>query len=317
MKLATALDRLLSMTNRDQDQEEADRAPQETASFPFDRMTIARFRETFPKARWSDRLQAWTVPGKTARKRINRWLASEAARRRPYEEERGRDAFEFEPILSPYLEVYDGGFRVNTPYSKRVIEELHQVPFARWSGNDKVWEIPFASYEDLQLRWETIEEAAKWAEPRERQKRANARRGTEEEAKSKRRVAERKRGRLPVASDELPPLGRPVSTLAYGIVVITEVTGELIDPKDIVEFYPTANADHVWASWRASTFDELVNTWPAVSDPGESGRSRGWWTPTLDGLRDARKTARIRARRKTESAGLVSAETRRALRSGG
>ena len=46
------------------------------ARFPFDRMTAQRFRQTFPRARWSDRLQAWTVPGKTARRRIDRWLVS-------------------------------------------------------------------------------------------------------------------------------------------------------------------------------------------------------------------------------------------------
>lgn len=36
-------------------------------AFPFDRMTVQRFRETFPRARWSDRRKAWIVPGKTAR----------------------------------------------------------------------------------------------------------------------------------------------------------------------------------------------------------------------------------------------------------
>jgi hypothetical protein len=46
-------------------------------------MTVARFRETFPNARWSDRLQAGTVPDKTARKRIDRWLATEADRPNP------------------------------------------------------------------------------------------------------------------------------------------------------------------------------------------------------------------------------------------
>lgn len=297
------------MRNKDQDHDKADRPPPETASFPFDRMTIARFRETFPKARWSDRLQAWTVPGKTARKRINRWLASEADRRAPYEEARGRDAFEFEPILSPYLKVYDGGFRVDTPYSKKVIEELRQVPFARWNGGDKVWEIPFAFYEDLQQRWQAIEEAAKRAEPEERRKRADVRRGTEEEAKSKRRAAERKRGRLPVASDDLPPLGRPIATLAYGIVVITEVTGELVDPDVIADQYPMAREDDVWASWRVSTLDELLDTWPAGSDSGERERSRGWWKPTLEELREARRAAKIRARRKTGSTGLGTAKT--------
>jgi hypothetical protein len=138
------------MTDKRTERDKADEPPRETVSFVFDRMTVARFREVFPNARWSDRLQAWTVPGKTARRRIDQWLASEADRRAPYEEERGRDAFEFEPILSPYLQVYDRGFRIRTPYSRTVVDELRQIPFARWNGDDKVWEIPFASYDDLQ-----------------------------------------------------------------------------------------------------------------------------------------------------------------------
>ncbi|MBB4008076.1 hypothetical protein [Allorhizobium taibaishanense] len=42
------------------------------------------------------------MPGKMDRKRIEQSLAMEADRRKPNEEERGRDAFE--PILSPYLQ---------------------------------------------------------------------------------------------------------------------------------------------------------------------------------------------------------------------
>jgi hypothetical protein len=162
--------------------------PKETIAFAFDRMAVARFRETFPNARWSDSLQAWTVPGKTARRRIIRWLASEDARRSPFEEDKGRDAYEFEPILSPYLQVHDHGFRVRTPYSRMIIEELRQIPFARWNGDEKVWEIPFSSYDDLQHRWKVIEEAAKRNEPEERRKRAEARKGTDEEARARRRV---------------------------------------------------------------------------------------------------------------------------------
>jgi hypothetical protein len=295
------------MTDPDQ-HDKAVRPLQETVSFPFDRMTVARFRQTFPNARWNDRLRAWTVPGRTARKRIDRWLASEADRRNPFEEERGCDAFEFEPILSPYLQVYDSGFRIKTRYSKSVVDELRQVPFARWNGDDKVWEIPFSSYDDLQHRWEIIEEAARRAEPEERRKRAEARRGTEEEARSKRRAVERKKRRLPVASDDLPPLGRPVSTLAYGIVVIADVTGEVVDPAGVAEHHPTAGEKHVWASLRAPTLDELVQTWPVRSEPAEHERLRGWWQPTIEELREARRAAKSRERRKTQST-LAGSET--------
>lgn len=46
-----------------------------TTDLPHDRITLARFREAFPRGRWSDRLNAWFVPGRTAEKRISRWLA--------------------------------------------------------------------------------------------------------------------------------------------------------------------------------------------------------------------------------------------------
>lgn len=195
------------MMDDSRDPDEVDDHSKETVSFRFDRMTVARFRETFPNARWSDALQAWTVPGVTARRRIDRWLASERDRHDPFEQERGRDAYVFEPILSPYLEVIPMGFRIRTPYSRTVVDELRQVPFARWNGGDRVWEVPYASYDDLQHRWEAIEEAAKRAEPEERRRRADARKGTEEEAKTKRRTAERRKKRLPVPTDDLPPLG--------------------------------------------------------------------------------------------------------------
>ena len=273
--------------------------PREKVSFAFDRMTVARFRETFPNARWSDSLQAWTVPGKTARKRIDRWLASEADRRAPYEEERGRDAYQFEPILSPYLQVYDRGFRIKTPFSRTVVDELRQIAFARWDGDDKVWEVPYASYDDLQQRWEAIEEAAKRAEPEERRKRAEARKGTEEEAKTKRRMSKRRKKRLPVPSDDLPPLARPVATVAFGIVVITEITGELVDPEEVAEYHPDADDEYVWAGWRAATLEELVHTWPARAEPGGYERVRGWWQPTLEELRVARSSAKSRERRRT------------------
>ena len=280
---------------RDEVSEDEQEPMPEAVSFPFDRMTVARFRETFPRARWSDQLQAWTVPGTTARRRIDRWLAAQANRTRPLEEERGRDAFEFEPILSPYLSVYDHGFRIKTPYSKTVVEELRKIPFARWNSEEKVWEVPYASYDDLQHRWETIEEAAKRCEPEERRKRAEARKGTEEEAKARRRALERRKRRLPVPSDNLPPLDRPVATASYGIVVLTEVTGELVDPEEVAEAY--AKQEHVWAIWRSPTLEELVQTWPARMEAAEEERRRSWWQPTIDELRAARRRARSAERR--------------------
>jgi hypothetical protein len=270
----------------------------EAVSFAFDQMTVARFRETFPKARWSDALKAWTVPGVTARRRIDKWLASEATRHDPYEQERGRDAYQFEPILSPYLDVTATGFLIRTPYSRTVVDELRQIPFARWNGDEKAWEVPYASYDDLQHRWEAIERAAKRAEPEERRKRAEARKGTDEEAKAKRKVSERRKKRLPVPSYDLPPLERTVATSAYGIVVLTEITGELVDRTEVAEHHPDIDDERVWAGWRAATLDELIHTWPARAEPSDYERLRGWWQPTLEELRPARSAAKSRERRR-------------------
>ncbi|KWT78842.1 hypothetical protein [Agrobacterium radiobacter] len=287
------------------DEDHEDSAASETVSFPFDRMTVARFRETFPNARWSDRLQAWTVPGSTARRRIDRWLASEADRKTPFEEAKGRDAFEFEPILSPYLEVHDRGLRVRTPYSRTVVDELRQIPFARWNGDDKVWEVPYSSYDELQQRWEAIEDAAKWAEPSERRKRAEGGRGTEEEAEAKRRTLERRKKGLPAPSENLPPLDRPIGTTAYGVVVITEITGELVDPTEVAEHYPDTSDEHVWAGWRLPTLEELVHTWPARQEPSEYENDCGWWQATLNELRETRRQAKSRERSKSRNQELV------------
>ncbi|CCV16417.1 conserved hypothetical protein [Mesorhizobium sp. STM 4661] len=51
--------------------------PGAMAAFPYDRMTVERFRKTFPRARWNDDLKAWFVPGKTAAQRFDRWLERE------------------------------------------------------------------------------------------------------------------------------------------------------------------------------------------------------------------------------------------------
>lgn len=266
-------------------------------SFSFDRMTVQRFRETFPRARWSDRRKAWIVPGKTAQRRIDRWVAREQSRVDPYADAKGRDAYAFEPILSPYLNIDKDGFHIKTPFSRKLVEEIRQVPFARWDGDDKVWRVPFASYEDLVDRWQVIETEAKRCEPEERRKRAEARKGTDEERTSRLRTTERKRRRIPLPADDLPPPDRPIATTAYGIVVVSDSNGELVERDEIAELYPGLLEDHVWATWRTPSLEELVHTWPSKLEPGEQERRRGWWLPTLEELREARRAARARERR--------------------
>lgn len=266
-------------------------------AFPFDRMTVQRFRETFPRARWSDRRKAWIVPGKTARRRIDRWMAREQCRLDPYAEAKGRDAYAFEPILSPYLSVDRDGFRVRTPYSRKLVEEIRQVPFARWDGAEKAWRVPFSSYDDLVDHWQAIEAEAQRCEPEERRKRATARKGSDEEKIARRRAAERKRRRIPLPAEDLPPLGRPVATVLYGIIVVDDVTGELVDLAELSDLYPHSPDERVWGVWRVASLEELVHTWPSKVAPGEYERQRGWWLPSLEEMREARRTARSRERR--------------------
>ncbi len=266
-------------------------------SFPFDRMTVQRFRQEFPRARWSDRRKAWLVPGKTARRRFDRWMAKEESRADPFAEEKGRDAFAFEPILSPYLSVDKDGFRIRTPYSRKLVEEIRQVPFARWYGDHKVWRVPFASYDELVHHWQAIEAEAQRCEPEERRKRAEARKGTEGERKARRRSAERRRRRIPLPADDLPPLDRPIATAAYGIIVVSDITGELVEHEEVTDLYPDIADDHIWGSWRAPSLEELVRTWPSKATSQDDERRRGWWFPTIEELRDARRAARSRERR--------------------
>ncbi|MER9658063.1 hypothetical protein NKJ26_32440, partial [Mesorhizobium sp. M0152] len=148
------------------------------ARFSFDRMAVERFEQAFPRARWSDERRSWFVPGKTAARRIDRWLAQEAAQRAPHDDYKGRDAFAFDPISSRYLEIADD-LRIRTPFSRAVLEELRAVPWASWDDELRAWRVPFRSYEELRRRWPTIEEAAQHAEPEERKRRRAAARNTE------------------------------------------------------------------------------------------------------------------------------------------
>lgn len=276
-----------------------------TVLFPFDAATVERFRAAFPRARWREDRSAWFVPGKTAPRRAWRWLDKELGSLGGFEDERGRDAFSFEPIDSPYLSA-EGALIVRTPYSRQVVDALRAVPFARWDREQRAWLVPFRSYEDLRAHWPQIEAAARRAEPAERARR----RGlppSAEQMLAQGRERERRKRRYPVAADEPPPQ-RPVMT-AIGPVVMTGNDGELVDTTAVAALYDHLGEGmaYVWISWRKPTLDELIRTWPARRAPLEEERRRGWWQPTLEELRGARRRARSAER---------AAETRR-LRSAG
>jgi nitrous oxide reductase accessory protein NosL len=101
-----------------------------TTDLTHDRVMVQRFRESFPRARWSDRLNAWFVPGRTAGKGIGRWLAQMEAEADAFADEKGRDAFAFEPIESRYLEASPSGVQIRTPYSRTVVAEIQEIPLA-------------------------------------------------------------------------------------------------------------------------------------------------------------------------------------------
>lgn len=270
-----------------------------TTELPHDRITVQRFREAFPRARWSDRLNAWFVPGRTAERRIGYWFAQMEAEVEAFADEKGRDAFAFDRIESRYLEAGPSFFQIRTPYSRTVINEIREIPFARWDAELRLWTVPYRSFDELHRRWPAIEMAAERNEPEVRKERLEAVRGTEEGEASKARTRERRRKRYPVMTNVGPPLQRAIST-HVGVVFFTGTDGELADTATVDVFYFPARADeeYVCYSWRSGSLEELVTTWPTQTSPGQQELDRGWWLPTLDELRTARRNARSKRQAK-------------------
>jgi hypothetical protein len=275
----------------------AEEKPGAVAAFPYDRATVEKFRQNFPRARWREDLKSWFVPGKTAERRIGRWLAHELPATSELADARGRDAYAFDPIVSDYLEPAED-LRIRTPYSRTIVEEMRQIPWAWWDEEGRAWRIPFRSYEELRQRWPRIEAAARRNEPQERARRRQQRAGTLEHEKALRMAAERRRRRMAVRLDALPPLGLPVATTQFGIVVVDEVTGELVDRDAVDPSVLPVQDDHdlVWATWHKPTLAELIAAWPARRGPTEAEFGRGWWQATLEELRHARRLCRSQER---------------------
>lgn len=295
--------------------EAGDGAPGATAAFPYDRTTVERFRAAFPRARWRDDLGAWFVPGTTAERRLRAWSGREWKGVLAHADERGRDAFAFEPFASPYMEAADD-LVVRTPYSRAVVAELRAVPWARWDPAAKAWRVPFRSLEELRRHWPAIEDAAHRAEPGERRKREADRRASPEHADRLAEATERRRNRYPVPKEALPPLGRVLQTYV-GCAVFEAVTGEIVEPSVAARFYPgvVAKTDAlVWATRRRPTRDELVRAWPARTDADPTEIARGWWQPTMEVLREERRKAasmeRAQATRRSRERGAGADATR-------
>lgn len=267
--------------------------PGAIVSFPFDAAAVERFRDAFPRARWNDDLAAWRIPGTTAMLRAARWLDRELPSAFSLADQRGRDSFSFEPIVSPYLEVADE-IVVRTPYSRTVVEELRAVPWAWWNGEHKAWHVPFRSIDELRTRWPAIEAAAERNEPEARKQRREAAKSAPGYEDTKAAMTERRRRRYPVPASEQPPLDRVLMS-HEGPLVILEVTGEVVPAETAARHYPWSSGqpdDLVWALWRRPMHDELVKSWPARHPAAVSALLRGWWQPTLEELRIARRAAR-------------------------
>lgn len=270
------------------------------ASFRYDRTMVERFRKSFPRARWSDELKAWFVPGKTAARRFNRWLEKELAGSSVHADSRGRDAYAFDPIVSKYLLVHQDRLEVQTPYSLSVVKVMRDVPFASWDPERRVWTVSYRSYEQLHRRWAEIEAAAIRNEPEARKQRAAQRRGSPQDLASRARAIERRRRRYPLDPTDLPPFGRPVMTRSFGVIVFVGCDGEPVDDDILGSQYADFpdHHDYVWGRWRLADLGELIKTWPSRTGSETEIDDALWWQPTLDDLRVARKAARGLERRR-------------------
>src|SRR5687767_11135927 len=211
-------------------------------AFPYDRELVQRFRETFPRARWREDEACWFVPGTTAPERLDAWLSRELAALDRHADAKGRDAYSFDPLHSRYLVVGED-LGIRTPYSRTVVEIMRTIPWARWDPDERIWRVPFRSYEALKACWPAVEEAARRNEPGARRERRDVARGQPRDARAVALAGERRRRRYPVRGDDLPPLEQPVAVFQFGVVVF-EALGDGLVPREAVPVdYPHLGDD--------------------------------------------------------------------------
>ena len=258
--------------------------------FPFDRGLLDRFRGTFPRARWRRTEERWFVPGTTAPARLDVWVSREIFDLDRHADDKGRDAFAFDPLASPYLEV-GAELTVRTPFSRKVVDLLRTVPFARWDGEAKAWRVPFRGFERLRAVWPEIEEAARANEPEARRRRRAEWAADPDEAM---RQAERRRRRYPVPLGDPPPLDRPVATELFGVVVFEGIGDAIPEDEPIPPVFLHAEPrDEVfaWARWRMPGWREVTRAKVSEDPP-----HRGWRLPGAADIEERRRTMRSQAR---------------------
>lgn len=198
-------------------------------------------------------MKAWFVPGRTAERRIGVGLAEMEAEADTFADEKERDAFAFDPIGSRYLEAAPSAFQIRTPYSRAVVNEIREIPFARWDADRRLWTVPYRSYDKLRRRWQAIEATAERNEPEVRKARREAMKGTEEEEASKARLSERRRKRYPVPAHDVPPL-RACDRHACWCRYLHQHRWRTGRSATVGTFYFPAgpSQEYVWASWRTA-----------------------------------------------------------------
>jgi hypothetical protein len=278
-------------------------------AFPYDRELVQRFRETFPRARWRGDEACWFVPGPTAPARLDAWLSRELAALDRHADAKGRDAYSFDPLQSRYLVVGED-LGIRTPYSRTVVEIMRTIPWARWDPEDRIWRVPFRSYEALRACWPAVEEAALRNEPEARRKRREEQKGQPRDPEAIALEAERRRKRYPVPGDDLPPLEEPVTVFAFGVVVFENLGDELIGRGAVPVAYPHVSEEtpsYIWARWRLPTFREIAAVRPRREAEGWSMRAaRGWWRPDRGELDERRRILRRTERAKQAHEGAES-----------
>ncbi|HEX8416317.1 MAG TPA: hypothetical protein VF641_01810 [Methylobacterium sp.] len=228
------------------------------------------------------------MPGTTAEKRLAVWIDRELTLDDAHADAKGRDAYAFDPLVSPYLEVGDD-LTVRTPYSRTVIETLRGLAPAHWAPERRAWRLPFRAYEALRAVWPVIEAAARRNEPE-----AKRRRGGDADRVVQ---AERRRRRCPVPRDDPPPLGVAIATAPFGVVTFEALdAGPPLAPEDLPALgIAYRDVAYVWGRWRPPTWRELADGEPAASIAPEE-LARGWWVPTA-----SERAERRRRLRRTES----------------
>jgi len=267
------------------------------ARFPYDRDLVRRFREAFPRARWRGEWQGWFVPGTTAMRRLDAWMGQELETLDRHADSKGRDAFLFEPLESPYLTVADE-LEIRTPYSRTIVEAMRAIPWAHWDPGKKIWRVPFRSYEVLRQCWAEIEEAARRNEPAQKKMRR------EEQKPQSAMQAERRHRRYPVPGDDLPPLGVPLMTVSWGVVVFEDIESKPITEPSVPDLYPHVRYEpsrYVWARWRMPTLQEIYRVKPSREPQDPAVRAeRGWWWASREELQErARKLRELERAQQT------------------